>query len=88
MRRRYARLVFVTTISLHLPEELLAASRRYSAALRLSRAEYIRQAIERMNRGVDTQLRAKRMREAAVKCRKADLEANAEFAAIEHDIED
>ena len=58
------------TISLHLPDELLEASRRYSAATKLSRVAYIRRAIERMNRQTDAALRAKRMREASAKCRK------------------
>ncbi len=87
-RHDHAILVSMRNISLNLPEELLEASRRYSGVLRLTRAEYIRQAIERMNRQIDAELRAKKMREASSKCRKADLEVNAEFAAIEHDIKD
>ena len=41
-----------------------------------------------MNRQIDAELRAKRMREASAKCREEDLKVNAEFAAIEHDVED
>lgn len=78
----------MTCISLNLPSELLLASARYSAALRLTRAEYVRRAIERMNRQVDAELRAQRMREASLKCRDQDLKVNAEFAAIEHDFDD
>jgi len=77
----------VRTISLNLPEDLLEASTRYSTALRLTRAEYIRHAIEQMNRRIDADVRARRMRAASLKCREEDLKVNAEFAAIEHDIE-
>ena len=59
-----------------------------AAALRLTRAEYIRCAMERPNRRMDADLRTNRMREAAAKCGKADLAVNAEFAATEHDLED
>ena len=71
-----------------MPDELLAASGRYSTALRLTRAEYIRRAVDQMNRHAGAALRAERMRQAARKCREADLKVNAEFAAIEHGPED
>ena len=80
-------LAVMRTISLNLPEELMEASGRLSAALRLPRAEYIRRAIEEMNRRTDAELRARRMRAAVRKCRAADLAVNAEFAAIEHDLD-
>ena len=76
------------TISLNLPKELLDASGRCSSALQLTRAEYIRRAIERMNLQTDADRRARRMREASAKCRADDLKVNAEFAVIEHDVED
>ena len=75
-------------ISLNLPEETLDAASRCSAALRLARAEYIRRAVERMNRHVEADLRARRMRQAAEKCREEDRKVNAEFAAVELDVED
>jgi len=80
--------VVVRTISLNLPEPLLQASGRFSAALRVTRADYIRRAIEELNRRTDSDLRAGRLRRAAQKCRAADLAVNAEFAAIEHDLEE
>ena len=76
------------TICLNLPDELLEASARYSAALNLARAEYIRQAIERMNRQIEAQQRAARMQRAVGKCKAADLKVNAEFTAVEHDVQD
>lgn len=72
-------------ISLKLPEELAEASSGYARALRISRAEYIRRAIKRMNRQVQAELRAARMAEASRKVRAESMRVNAEFAAIETD---
>ena len=48
----------MAAISLKLPEELLEASGRYADALRLTRAAYIRRALEQMNRETRARLRA------------------------------
>jgi hypothetical protein len=70
-------------ISLKLPDSLLEASGRYAGALRLSRAEYIRRAIELMNRETRARLRAKRLAEVSKKVRRESMRVNAEFAAID-----
>ena len=70
-------------ISLKLPEDVLETSRRCADTLHLSRAAYIRRAIERMNRQTETILRAKRLAEASKKVRKESMRVNREFAAIE-----
>lgn len=70
-------------ISLELPHTLLEASGRCAEALRLTRAEYIRRAIERMNQETSAQLRAKRLAEVPKKVRRESMRVNAEFAAIE-----
>lgn len=72
-------------ISLKLPEDLLETSRRCATTLHLSRAAYIRRAIERMNGQTQALLRAKRLAEASKKVRKESMRVNREFAAIEHD---
>jgi len=72
-------------ISLKLPDDLLENSRRYATTLHLSRAAYIRHAIERMNRETQAQIRARRLAEASRKVRKESLRVAREFAAIEHD---
>ena len=72
-------------ISLKLPDELLEASGQCADALRLSRAEYIRRAISRMNRETRDRLRTKRLAEVSRKVRKESMRVNAEFAAIERD---
>ena len=74
-------------ISLNLPDDLAQASGEYARALRLSRAEYIRRAIERMNRETRAQLRAKRLAEVSRRVRAESMRVNAEFAAIERDLD-
>jgi len=61
----YSMGISVTAISLKLPEALLEASGRYADALRLTRAEYIRRALEQMNRETRAHLRARRLRAAS-----------------------
>ena len=72
-------------ISLKLPADLLEGARRNAQALRLSRAAYIRRAIERTNRETEAQLRAERLAAASRKVRKESMRVNAEFAAFEED---
>lgn len=72
-------------ISLKLPDSLLKASGKCARALRVSRAEYIRRAIEQMNRATRSELRAKRLAAVSKKVRKESMRVNTEFAAIEHD---
>jgi metal-responsive CopG/Arc/MetJ family transcriptional regulator len=72
-------------ISLKLPEELLRESSRYARALELSRAAYIRRALERMNRKTDARLRAERLATVSRKVRRESMKVNAEFAATERD---
>jgi hypothetical protein len=75
----------MAAISLKLSSDLLKASEQCAEALRLSRAEYIRRAIARMNRETHNQMRAKRLAEASQKVRKESMHVNAEFAVIERD---
>jgi hypothetical protein len=70
-------------ISLKLPEDVLVTSRRCADTLHLSRAAYIRCAIERMNCQTESILRATRLAEASKKVRKESMRVNREFAAIE-----
>jgi metal-responsive CopG/Arc/MetJ family transcriptional regulator len=73
------------TISLNLPEDVLDASSAAASALRLSRAAYIRKAIERMNHETAARLRAEKMAGASAKCRTESMRVNEEFEAIEGD---
>lgn len=80
-----SRIHIMGAISLKLPEEILEASRRCADTLHLSRAAYIRRAIERMNRHTQAMLREKRLADASKKVRKESMRVNREFAAIEQD---
>ncbi len=71
------------SISLKLPSELLEASDRCAAALGLSRAGYLRNAVERLNRETEAGLRAKRLAEVSRRVRRESMRVNAEFAAFE-----
>jgi metal-responsive CopG/Arc/MetJ family transcriptional regulator len=73
------------SISLKLPEELLESSDRCARALKIPRAEYIRRAIERMNREAEARTRAERMARVSRKVRRDSMRVNAAFAAIERD---
>jgi predicted transcriptional regulator len=69
----------MAAISLKLPGELLEASDRCADALRLTRAAYIRRALEQMNRKTRARLRARRLRDASRKVRAESMRVNAEF---------
>jgi hypothetical protein len=71
------------TISLKLPQDVLEASCRCADSLHLSMVEYIRRAVEHMNRQTQALHRARRLGEASKKVRKESLRVNREFAAIE-----
>ena len=75
----------MTTISLKLPEDLLAESSRAARELQVTRADYIRHAIRRMNSKTAAQLRARKIAEASKRVRAESMKVNAEFAAIERD---
>lgn len=71
------------SISLKLPDDILRKSSECAEAVRLSRAEYIRRAIDRMNRETESRIRADRMAKASRKVRKESMKINAEFSAID-----
>jgi metal-responsive CopG/Arc/MetJ family transcriptional regulator len=72
-------------ISLKLPEDLLESSDRCAEVLQISRAEYIRRAIQRMNRETREFARTRRMADASRKVREESMRVNAEFSVIEGD---
>ena len=79
--------VSMTAISLKLPDELLEVSDRCARTLDLTRAEYIRRAIDRANRETERLVRARRLSDVSRKVRSESMRVNAEFAAIERDID-
>lgn len=73
------------SIALKLSEELLAESADMASRLNLTRAEYIRKAIMRMNRRTAARFRAERLAAVSKRVRDESMRVNAEFAAVEHD---
>jgi hypothetical protein len=71
------------TLVLSLPEAILGTSRRCAKMLHLSRAAYIRRALERMNTQTQTLMRARRLADASKKVREESRRVNHEFTAIE-----
>lgn len=79
--------VVMPEISLKLSERLFTTTDECAAALQLSRAEYTRQALERMNRDTRAHLRAQRLRAASRRVRQNSIRINAEFDAVEGDVD-
>jgi hypothetical protein len=77
----------MTTISLKLPDDVLEASGENAGRLNVSRAEYIRRAIVSMNEAMAARRRQERIARASQKVRRESMRVNAEFDAIERDIE-
>lgn len=75
----------MSTISIALSDDLLNASTKLAESLHLSRAAYIRRAIEHMNQETERRLRTERMIRASLKVRKESMKVNAAFASVEHD---
>ena len=82
IRWRYS---IVEAISLKLPEELLKESNRYARKLGISRAAYLREAIERMNREARGRIRAERLKRESLLTRAESMRVNREFEAIRRD---
>jgi len=72
-------------ISLKLPEELLKDSARCAEALKMTRAAYVRRAIEQLNDRTHAQFRSRRLMDASLRVRKESKSVSKEFAAIERD---
>jgi len=73
------------TITLRIPESLLDEASHLAKVRRLPRSEYIREAIDRMNRKTEVEIRRRRIAKASRKVREASMDVNAEFDAIEYD---
>ena len=77
----------MSAISLKLPADLLIDVDRCAEALRLPRAEYIRRALDQVNRETQAHFRATRLRDASRRIRTETLRLNAEFAGMERDVD-
>jgi len=75
----------VPTITLRIPEELLDEVEHLAKVRHLPRSEYIRRAIDHMNRETASEIRRQRMADASRRVREGSMDVNAEFDAIEYD---
>lgn len=73
----------MATLSIRLPEDLLEKVDRYARDLHVTRAEYIRRAIEAENRDAAARQRRERMVTASKRVREASMRVNEQFDAIE-----
>jgi hypothetical protein len=80
-------MISMKAILLKLPSELMQAGDTCAESLGLSRAEYIRRAIDRMNHETARARRARDLMNASKKVRAESARVNAEFDAIEGDVE-
>ncbi len=75
----------MTTISIRLPDNVLHEVDRFSKDLKVSRTEYLRQAILLMNRKVKEDRRRVRIMKLSQRVRTESMRVNAEFSEVEHD---
>jgi len=74
----------MTTISLRIPDELLAEVTRRSIEMHIPRTEYIRKSLVNMNHQTALEMNRKRMMEASLRVRQQSMAINSEFDAIEY----
>ncbi|MBB71859.1 MAG: hypothetical protein CMF50_05620 [Legionellales bacterium] len=72
-------------VSIRLNDDLLQAIKAHAHSLHLSQADYIRKAIENMNRETEKQLLKQKLEAASLKVRKESMQINTEFSEIEDD---
>jgi len=77
----------MTTVSVRLPDPLLKAADNGAKLLHIPRSEYFRLAIDEMNKRLQEQSRRQRLMQASQRVRAESMVVNAEFEAIEHDVE-
>lgn len=77
----------MSTVSIRLSDAVLKEADERARMMHIPRAEYVRRAIEEMNRKVMLDQRRERLMAASRRVGATHMEVNAEFAAFEHDIE-
>ena len=77
----------MNTISIRLPEDLLREVDCQAAELQIPRAEYLRRAVESMNRETRRRRQRIRLMEVSARVKEESMAVNRDFAEIEHDPE-
>lgn len=74
-------------ITVNIPDNLLTEANRNANMLHMKRSEYIRKALENMNKQVLKNERYSRLKFLSHRVKEESMKVNSEFAAIEHDPE-
>ena len=77
----------MATVSVRLPDSLLKAAEEGAKDLHVPRSEYFRLAIEAMNKRLLAEGRRQRLLRASQRVRAESMAVNAEFEAIERDLD-
>ena len=73
----------MNTITVRLPDQLFKELVEKSKKLKISRAFYVRQALEHLNQEINAQQRRDRLKKISLKVRSESMKVNAEFNAVE-----
>jgi len=74
----------MSTLTVRLPDQLMGEVEKISKGQELSRAGYVRKALESMNKEVLASHRRERLAKASLQVRDESMKINAEFDATEH----
>lgn len=74
-----------SSVSIRVNDKLLRAMKANAARLALSQTDYIRKAIEHMNRETERHEREAQLKHASLRVRQDSMAINAVFSEIEHD---
>lgn len=78
----------MSVITIRLPEKLLSKLDESAHIMHIRRAEYIRFAIEHLNKEVKNKIRKEKLKKISLRVRKKSMRVNKEFGRIEYDPED
>ena len=73
------------TISIRLPKQLLKKTDELVRELKIPRTEYVRMAIEHVNKEVEVELRRSHLMNVSQRVREESMKINAEFNEVEND---
>lgn len=77
----------MSIISFRVPDKLLRELDHSAKAMHIPRAEYIRLAVQYMNREIHNKKRKQHLIKASLRVRDESMKINEEFSRIEHDPE-
>lgn len=75
----------MSTLTLRLPDKVINQTELSAKKLNISRSEYIRRCIEKMNAELYENEKRKKLIDASKRVRGESMVVNAEFAEVEHD---